>query len=149
MNDTEFKRRLDQLVHQMQWEEHERTWRDREVTKEDARRAMGILRGHEEPVDPLFLESLLSRSIGRVCRRLEALEAEIVEVRREKAELAARVDGAIVKADLLRDVAKHERDMYAHVIARLRDALRLDASASISDVLKRAEELAALQVGTP
>lgn len=80
---------------------------------------------------------------------LAKLEAEIVEVRREKTELAARVDGAVAKADLLRDVARHERNVYAHVIARLRAALRLDAGAAISDVAKRAEELAALQVGTP
>lgn len=143
MDDTEFQRRLNRLVMQMQWEEHERTWRDREVTREDARRAMDILRSHEGPRDPFFLESLLSRSIGRVCRRLEALETEIVEVHREKAELAARVDGAVARADLLRDVARHEREVYAYDIARIRDALRLEASASISDVVKRAEELAA------
>lgn len=96
-------------------------------------------------VSDLHRANQLSREVRQV--GIEALETEIAEVRREKAELAERVDGAVARADLLRDIARHERDVYAHVIARLRDALRLDAGASLSDVVKRAEELAALQVG--
>lgn len=79
---------------------------------------------------------LVAGSTGRLLATLD-------QVRRERAELAERVAGAVARADLLRDVARHERDVYARVIARLRVALRLDAGASISDVVKRAEELAA------
>lgn len=97
----------------------------------------------------LAAAELVAGSTGRLLATLDqvraerVLEAEIVEVHRQKEKLAARVDGAVAKADLLRDIARHERDVYAHVIARLRDALGLDAGASIGDVVKRVEELAA------